>query len=284
MSRPYLSIALIARDKFSGAARSLRSACEDLPPDSEIVVFDSGYPAVLREELAAIAANSGVPVVWRGTERFANTNLVWNQFVATTTAQHLMCLENDVALLPGCSMELLGLVASEFCDVAVPVVHEGEVGVPHFDPVSSEFVDLDGDQVRSDLLRRPKGDQVAPGVRRRVSHLERHCFLMSRSSAERLGRLDEQMYCRTDLDISLSCRQAGLSVGVTPKAGVVFRRAPDLAVDRDFFDYRWNLERVAFANSRLIEKWHLVGYKTTINHAHRIRALLDAEPAGRDRR
>jgi hypothetical protein len=275
MSDPYLSIALIARDKFSGAPRALRSVCEDLPPHGEIVVFDSGCPAVVRKEMSAIAAGCDAAVRWEQTERFANTNAVWNQFVSGSRGQYLMCLENDVALLPGCSAELLTMAASGYCDVAVPVVHEGEMGVAHFDPVVSELVDLGGGNVRSELLRRPKGDAVSPGIRRHAAHLERHCFLMSRESALRLGTLDELMYCRTDLDISLACRAAGLIIGITPRADVVFRRLPELEIDREFFDHRWNLERVASANARLIKKWKLVGYKTTINHAYRIRALLD---------
>jgi hypothetical protein len=40
-------------------------------------------------------------------------------------------------------------------------------------------------------------------------------------------------------------------------ASVLFTQARDLAMDRDFLDCRWNIERVAFANERLISKRQL---------------------------
>ena len=124
-----------------------------------------------------------------------------------------MCVENDVELRPGATAELMAMLASGYCDVAVPVVHEDEVGNPHFDPAPT-------------------------GVRRIVTQLERHCFAMSRATALRLGALDEQMWCRTDLDLGLTLQLYGLTVGVTPNATAVFRRRQE-AVDRDFYDRRW---------------------------------------------
>jgi hypothetical protein len=243
MSDPYVSVGLIARDKFSGAPAALASALEDLPPNSEIVVFDAGYPAELAARMREMG---GDRVVWRTTQRFANTNLVWNQFVATTRSRYLICLENDVTLRAGATAELTGMLASGYCDVAIPVVHEDEIGNPHFDPAPQ-------------------------GVRRIVTHLERHCLATSRTTALRLGALDEQMLCRTDLDLGLTLQFAGLTVGVTPYAEAVFHRDQDVLVDREFFDYRWELTRVSAANDRVAAKW---GFDPA-GEAYRMRAVLD---------
>jgi hypothetical protein len=246
MDEPFLSIGVIARDKFSGASTALAAALADLPPNSEVVVLDAGYPAELADRLRELG---GGRVRWQATERHANTNLAWNQFVATTRSQHLMCVENDVELRPGATAELMAMLASGYCDVAVPVVHEDEVGNPHFDPAPT-------------------------GVRRIVTQLERHCFAMSRATALRLGELDEQMWCRTDLDLGLTLQLHGLTVGVTPNAAVVFRRHQDLAVDRDFYDRRWDLARVAAANERVRAKWRI----EPAGEACRMRALLEDNP------
>jgi hypothetical protein len=243
MREPFLSIGLIARDKFSGAPTALAAALADLPPNSEIVVFDAGYPAAVAERLHEFG---GDRIRWQATERHANTNVVWNQFVATNQAEYLLCVENDVELRPGATAELVAMLASGYCDVAVPVVHEDEVGNPHFDPAPT-------------------------GVRRIVTHLERHCFAMSRATAGRLGELDEQMWCRTDLDLGLTLQLLGLAVGVTPNATAVFRRHQDPAVDRDFYDRRWDLARVAAANERVRAKWLI----EPAGDACRLRALLE---------
>ncbi|GAA3431150.1 glycosyltransferase family 2 protein [Kutzneria kofuensis] len=246
MSEPFLSIGLIARDKFSGAPTALAAVLADLPPNSEVVVFDAGYPAELAARLRELG---GDRLRWQATQRHANTNLVWNQFVATTRSKHLMCVENDVELRPGASAELMSMLASGYCDVAVPVVHEDEVGNPHFDPAPT-------------------------GVRRIVTQLERHCFALSRATALRLGGLDEQMWCRTDLDLGLTLQLHGLAVGVTPNAAAVFRRHQDPAVDRDFYDHRWDLARVAAANERVRAKWRI----EPAGEACRMRALLEDNP------
>lgn len=245
MSEPFLSIGLIARDKFSGAATALAAAVADLPPNSEVVVLDAGYPAALADRLRELGGNR---IRWQATERHANTNLVWNEFVAASSARHVMCVENDVELRPGATAELMAMLASGYCDVAVPVVHEDEVGNPHFDPAPT-------------------------GVRRIVTQLERHCFAMSRATALRLGALDEQMWCRTDLDLGLTLQLHGLTVGVTPHATAVFRRRQE-AVDRDFYDRRWDLARVAAANERVRAKWRI----EPADEACRLRALLEDNP------
>ena len=75
MSEPFLSIGLIARDKFSGAATALAAAVADLPPNSEVVVLDAGYPAALADRLRELGgdrirwqATDGTPTpIWCGT-------------------------------------------------------------------------------------------------------------------------------------------------------------------------------------------------------------------------
>ena len=243
MSDPFLSIGLIARDKFSGAPTALVAALADLPPNSEIVLFDAGYPAELADRLRELG---GDRVRWQATQRFANTNLVWNQFVATTRSRYLLCVENDIELRPGATAELIAMIASGYCDVASPVVHEDEVGYPHFDPAPT-------------------------GVRRIVPQLERHCFAVSRATALRLGALDEQMLCRTDLDLGLTLQLHGLKVGVTPHAAAVFRRDQDPAVDREFYQHRWDLAHVTAANERVWAKWRI----DPPGDACRMRALLE---------
>lgn len=247
MSESYLSVALIARDKFSGAPTALAAVLADLPPNSEVVVLDPGYPADLADELRGLG---GRRIRWQATERYANTNLVWNQFVAGTDSRHLMCVENDTELRPGATAELMAMLASGYCDVAVPVVHEDRVGNPHFDPAPT-------------------------GVRRVVTQLERHCFATTRATASRLGALDEQMLCRTDLDLGLTLQLHGLTVGVTPHAEAVFRRHQDPAVDREFFEHRWDLGRVASAYERLRAKWRI----DPAGDACRMRALLEDNPS-----
>jgi hypothetical protein len=254
-----LSVAIIPRDKYSTAERVLKPLTEQLSTSSEIIV---------------VAESGPVPVRFISAPRFANVNALWNRFVASTSAEMLICLENDVIPRGGCITGVLNALDTGLADVVVPVIYEEDGENLHFDPPRSEITECDGG-VRSELVRRPKAGLKSPKADRLLAHLERHCFGMGAEAAHRLGPLDEEMYCRTDIDMSLACRAVGLSIGIAAGAEAVLQRAIDLSVDRDLFDFRWRIDRVADANARVIEKWSLVGFKTTINHAHRLRKWLE---------
>lgn len=272
-----LCVAVIARDKFSRAIDSVRSLVGKLPHDSHIYVFDSGYPKDIINEIICVCNNHGLPLSFVEVERFANTNLVWNQFVGIADSRFLMCLENDVIVSNGCIASAISLIDTGRYDIAVPVVFENtldDVEIPHFNPQTSDIIELSGNRIRS-ILDRGRTNNVHIPLPRIVKHLERHCFIISSQAASKLGKLDIEMYCRTDYDMSIQCFKAGLVIGIPENGHVVFTQYPKgIEIDRDFFDHRWNLDRVEFANRRLISKWNLDGFKTTIHHAHNARKIL----------
>lgn len=275
-----LSIAIIARDKFSRVAESVRSLIGELPSNSIVYLFDPGYPKSILNEIHNLTENYALPLVIVGTERFANVNLVWNQFVEISDSQYLMCLENDVVVNPECIKNTLASVVSGECDIAVPVVLENKIdqlNIPHFNPRTSDIVRLENGNIQS-ILDRGRADAEPMPTPRAVKHLERHCFIFIKDAARRLGLLDTQMYCRTDYDMSIQCHINGLVIRIPAASSVTFTQYPkDIEIDREFFDFRWNVDRVAFANARLISKWHLEGFKTTITHAYEARKYLSNE-------
>lgn len=273
-----LSIALIARDKLSTAPLSLASICSDfLPQNTSILVCDPGYPPEILQLLHEVSGRNSHRVEFLQVPTFANTNQAWNSFVSSQiNSEFLMCLENDVEVRPGTVSACLDALRQSEFDVVVPVVYESDGITVHFNPPASRLVRIEDGGIRTELDRGRVTSTFTAGSRQ-IAHLERHCFMINRAAARKLGELDEQMYCRTDLDLSLACFAAPLKIGILTNASVVFHRAPDLAIDRAFFDYRWNLERVRFAHDRVIAKWNLVGYKRTIDHAHEIRKFLESE-------
>ena len=199
MNKSYLSIGIIARDKFSTVPSTLESLYENLPSNiiTEILIFDSGYPTSIIDKIKNIKErNRIVKLKIINIAKFSNTNYVWNKFVSITNSNYLMCIENDVFITPHCIEYCINAITRKFCEVAVPVVFEGTLGKPHFDPVVSEITGSKRKGFYSKLVRRPKNGLYSPKTDRKVAHLERHCFLMSKESAHKLGKLDELMYCR----------------------------------------------------------------------------------------
>jgi hypothetical protein len=276
-----VTVAVIPRDKFSVAPACVEALLEQLGDGHRLVVFDNGYPAAVREHLASLAADRSSSVELVDAAPMATTNELWNAFGAREDAETLVCVENDVIVGPGCLPAVLAALDSGLGQVVSPVILEGNGRDVHFDPPLSTITPCPGG-LRSELVRRPKDGFPHVQGDRRVAHLERHLLAMASSTARRIGPLDEAMLCRTDIDLSLQCRAASVTIAVTTAATAMLVRDIDRTVDGELYDFRWRIDRVSAANARLIDKWSLVGYKTTVNHAHRLRARLDesATPAG----
>jgi len=279
-SNDELSIALLARDKMSPVPSAVEMLL-DVYPGAEVLVVDIGHPESIRSAIdaAVAAADAGERVRVIEAARFANTNAAWNAAMTAATGSYLMTVENDVAVGPGVAEELIGVVSRGY-DVAVPRILEQD-GSLHFDPVVSRIDEVEGG-VHSKLVRRPEDGQPPLDGDRRIAHLEKHCFLTSMETARRLAPFDEQMHCRTDIDVSMQCRARDLRIGFTPDAQVSFSRNLDVAVDRDLFAHRWDTQATEFANRRLVEKWHLVDYRSSVAFALKMQAHLAAsvEAAG----
>lgn len=268
-----LSVALIGRDKFSTVVASLDALLADLPPNSDVKIFDPGYPPSILDKIRSLSRLSCHPISIFPTTRFANTNYVWNQFVSVANGKYLLNLENDVIVQNGCIGDCIDAIETGFCDIAVPKVFEEFQSNVHYNPTVSEIIDVEGGGILSKLDR--GRDAVVPiAGGRKVKHLERHCFIMSKTTAKRLGTLDEQMYCRTDYDMSFACHRSGIVIGIPPIASVTLSSKLNSEIDREFYEFRWDANRVALANRRLIDKWKLVGFKTTIHHVDEARARL----------
>ncbi|WP_416955689.1 hypothetical protein [Streptomyces sp. Agncl-13] len=269
------AVCLIARDKFSEAPAALAAVYADLPARTSVTIVDCGYPPELLDRMVRSAPAPLPPPRVVSCPRFANTNTAWNAFVASTTASVLICVENDVSVRPGCLPGLVEGLADGRFDVVTPVIHQGRLGDVHFDPPVSELVDQPDGALLSRLVRRPKPDHPRVPGTRSIAHVEKHCYAMTRAAAQRLGELDELMHCRTDLELSLSCRSAGLRIGILPALDAVFRKEPTVPDDVEVFTHRWNVERAGAANDRLVKKWRLTRYKSSVEFVGEMLELLE---------
>lgn len=267
-----LAVAFIARDRFSTAPASLASLFSQVGQSATVYIADAGYPTWLREELEQAASVVGLSARFLNVGLHATTNHSWNQVVRESSASCLLYLENDVLLEAGCIDRLMSALELGHGDIAAASVYEADRRTVHFSPVLTEIRSLPGGGYRVILDRgRSAGHRKrVPQAVRPISIFERHCFALTRHAAQALGDLDELMFCRTDLDLSLACHQTGLTVAFVPGARSYLDPNID-EIDSAFYDYRWDLHRVQWANERLVAKWGLVGYKNSIDHAHHAR-------------
>lgn len=270
METPKLSVAFIPRDKYSKSPDSLKSLLDELPVPSQVVIFDTGYPRHVMDQLLItvhkLRSQHIVEIVDVG--KFINTNKLWNMFVEMAKSDRMMCLENDVVLISGCIDNILNALDSDMGDIIVPTVYEESFGNPHFNPSVSEIIRIKDGMLRS-FLDRGRHDEVPLSDGRIIKHLERHCFFIKRSTAEILGKFDEEMHCRTDIDISLSAFKLDLSIYMPERCYVIFHSKPSATIDSEIFLKRWDAELVRLSQERLIEKHKLYRFKNSIDHVHK---------------
>lgn len=263
-----LSVGVLARDKLSSAPQTVARVLAALRA-AEVLVVDIDYPRSVKARVAALP--SAERVRWVPAPRHANTNVAFNRAVAAASRQHLLVIENDVSVTAD-SVEQLLKAATAGYDIAVPVILETD-GAPHFDPPVSR-IEQDDDGVRSHLIRRPAPGEPPVQELRRIAHLEKHCFLIRLDSARKLGPLDEEMHCRTDLDMSMHCWRADIRIASCPDARVAFSRELDVALDAELFRHRWDLAATEAANRRLVEKWKLADYTSSVRFAQKMQDYL----------
>lgn len=274
MEKPKLSVAFMPRDKYSIAIRSLESLVGQLPVPSQVVIFDTGYPEIVMDQLKEIVdcleKDHIVNVIT--TNGFLNTNTLWNKFLLISESENLMCLENDVVVLPDCISYCLDNLESKKGHFIVPSVYEGSLKEIHFNPSVTQIIRLKGDMVRS-YLDRGRRDENPMKNGRKINHIERHCFFTTKTIADLIGDFDEEMHCRTDFDLCLVAFKLNLDIYMPEPdlAGVVFHPKPNSDIDRDIFLKRWDVEKVRYSQNRLVEKHKLYRFKTSIEHVEEAR-------------
>jgi len=286
MNRP-ISAGLIVRDKFSTGPLAAAALADELPQGSELVLVDPGYPEELLEKIESVATGRGLNLRRVPSALSDSTNRSWNLFVEASSRPTLLAVENDVTLQPGGIHRLLAALDCGEFDIVVPVIYENNAATIHFDPPISRIEELPDGTRRSGLVRRPKPGYSRVAEVRRISHLEKHCFAMARRTADLLGPIDENMHCRTDIDLSLLCHVVGVRIGIVPEAGAVLHTALAVDVDEAAFRARWDLDAARRANARLVAKWNLVDYQSSVPFVlemeERLRAHRGRKPLAEDR-
>ncbi|MCU5081708.1 hypothetical protein OB985_29970 [Bacillus cereus] len=278
MDASTLSVAFIPREKYSKSVESLEALVGELPISSQIVIFDTGYPKCIKEELLGIVTRLKLQHVVDIVELggFVNTNKILNIFIKMAKSERLMCLENDVVINTGCIKASLEALDNSEGDFIVPKVYEGELLIPHFNPSVSEIIRIKDGQLRS-FLDRGRHDEKPLISGRVIKHLERHCFFTKKSTIKILGGFDEEMHCRTDIDLSLCAFKKNLTIYIPELGSVVFYPKPSVTIDDEIFPKRWDVESVRCAQERLVEKHKLYRFKTSIDHAYRAVASFKDE-------
>lgn len=270
------AIVVPAREKLSLVEQCVDAILEHTGGGFRIYLVDVGYDEATIKAIETRCAQEETDLrVLTGTPPIL-ANAAFNLAMRHVEEPLVCVVENDVIVRPGYWNALRDTLLACESDMASPTIIDGHTGLVHFDPPRSE-IRRTGERYESKLVRRPKPEWPRVAGRRRIHHLEKHCFAGTREAMQRLVPLDEQVCTRTDVDLSFSCHRAGLTIWMAPDAEVVFFGPPVKSSDLPYFAYRWDLARATASNNMLVEKWGLDKDGDYLEFVHKMRAHIPSD-------
>jgi hypothetical protein len=103
---------------------------------------------------------------------------------------------------------------------------------------------------------------------------------------DRIGPFDETMSTRSEVDVSLALDDAGITMVFEPMARVVYAPPPPVyPEERDYYLFKWDVERAVQNHEHLVEKWNLEHLPHSVDFVKMRRALAkDVDPQAQQKR
>jgi glycosyltransferase involved in cell wall biosynthesis len=256
------TVAVVPRERFSMAVRSLRSVLRETPREVPVVYVDGGSPPDVARRLARVA--DGRPVEWVRSREYLAPNRARNLALARVRTRYVAFVDNDVLVAPGWLDRLVERAEASGAWVVGPLYLIGPPGdaVVHTAGGEAGVVGTDGRRgmfERQRFANRPYAEVRELLAAGPTGFAEFHAMLVRRDVFDRLGPLDERLTVFAEhIDLSLAVRAAGGAVEIEPASIVTYVPPPPFAsTDLPFFAARWSAASARETARRLAEKWDL---------------------------
>jgi hypothetical protein len=256
-----LDVAIIPREKFSAAGHCIRGLRRIRAQIAEVVFFDTGYPQPARN--AVLEALDGFDVRYVGYHGFRLANACLNDLRDNGRSPWILVIENDCELVGGDLVESLGRAQADGFGCIQPRILEADGVTLHYDPPQS-YIDRVGESLVHRVIRNPRHGYPAVDGRRRIFHVEKHALLIRRDALSSLGEFETFLVTRSHWDLSFRLHEAGFNVLFDPSLQVRFIGGAIAPMDRDYFYWRWNVEKARRCNDYIQSKWRIANYHSSL--------------------
>jgi len=262
MQRPSVTVAVVPRERFSFAQRSLESILARREYPFELVYVDGGSPPQVRDYLARQAAERSFRLI--RTDHYLTPNAARNLAAAEVRTKYVVFIDNDVLVSPNWLAPLVDCAESTAAWVVGPLYCEREPIATriHMAGGNGEIVVENGRRVFRELHRHygRSVQEMRPSLRREpVEMIEFHSVLVRMDALARIGPLDEELLAATEhSDLCLLARRAGGEVYFEPDSIITYIPPTSFEpADRSYFQLRWSHAWVDASLERFREKWDL---------------------------
>jgi GT2 family glycosyltransferase len=121
-----LGVVVNQRDCYGWPEPLIQALLQAVPVGTPVLFMDGGSPQPVRDALRRSAERWGFQL--ERHEAFISANQARLLALERLSVSHLLCVENDVRLLPGCGQFLLAAAERHQADVVVPLVLEENDG------------------------------------------------------------------------------------------------------------------------------------------------------------
>jgi len=274
-------IGVVPRERFAATAAVLQRLFEVTAPPFRLIVVDCAMPRCYREAVdRVLMGHANVEIIHH--DEYLRPNQSRNLVVRASKGSDWICLmDNDVFVKPEWLPKLVRACEEEEADVATPLIIEGdETGPIHFDErlgcIRRKAPWISGRWI----IKKPsfdyKGDRLAS--RRRQDVVEDHCLLYRSETLARISPFDESLNTRELVDLSMRLHTVGARVIFEPSARVVFVPPPPIEPEeREFYSFRWELNRAVYSNQYVERKWRISGLPNSLNFIQERLSFLNAD-------
>ncbi len=257
---PSVTVAVMPREKFGCAERSLRSLLDNTPGHFDLIYIDAGSPRTVQTALDGLLSTRKHCL--HRVERYLSPFEATAIAIDTATTDYLVLADNDVYFRPGWLDALLRCATEQEADAVVPLVLIG-------DELSEDIHVAAGHsrlEVGGDGATHLKHHQFHEWARRsevtlergRTELLESHCVMARLDTWRGLGDLDPTVGHPTNVDeLSLRLGEIGAAAWFEPAAEVVYLFGPDIrysVADIRLMSYVWSERWVARDFQRLADQ------------------------------
>lgn len=286
---PRVTIGWFPRERFSVAAESLQTLIET-SPEYPLVIVHPGTPPRYSECIEeALNGHPAEVITSPGPLLPAQSK---NLILDRVQTEYVALVENDVLFTPGWLESLLAACEQEPADVAAPVIFDGRGYKNHFDKHLGEVRPSASHPGKLEIVPLVK-ERNSAEKRERVHFVEQHCLLFRTKTFERIGRFDEELNTRDEVDLSMALYDSGCVVVLEPASRIHYV-PPTSRPETDempFYTNRWDLERADMSRTRIRDRWNLVDtpgdldfvrYRNLIARLPEIRRDLESLARGSD--
>lgn len=261
---PLVTVAVVFRERYSFASRSLHSILEYRDYPFALHYFDCQSPPSVRRHLEDAQTRGDLKLF---SARSGTPNQLRNQALQTVQTKYVCFIDNDVLVTQGWIETLVLTAERTGAGIVFPLYLMGEFSEDriHMAGGKNYFYEIDGhlEYEEKHMHANETASQIMPALREGDSDYgEFHCMLLSMKMLAEVGPLDENYHqVHEHIDIAMMARQAGYRVIFQPRSLVSYVHAasnsPCWLCDIQPFRRRWGREHAAQDLAYFSTKWNL---------------------------